>query len=98
MNNGILSPAFLQAASNRKAKVTVITLKALQDDPTITSVTCVGEITVSSIKSGAETTQTYNDLTAAALSVSADNNTQFTISGADVTINELGSEAELVTE
>ena len=100
MNDGILSPAFLQAACAHQAQEqpTVITLKALQADPTITSVTCVGEITISSIKGGVETTQTYNDLTATPVAVEADDQSQFTITGADVTIDTLGTECELVTE
>lgn len=100
MLDGILTPAFLQSACAKKHEepATVITLKALQADPTITSVTCVGAIEVKSTKSGVETTQTYNDLNAAPLVVSADDQSQFTITGADVTIDTLGSECELVTE
>lgn len=100
MLSGILSPAFLQSACAHAHEVepTVITLKALQADPTITSITCVGDISIVATKSGVETTVTKSDLTAEALLIEADDQSTITITGDDVTINDLGSQVEIVTE
>ena len=94
MLDGILTPAFLQAACAKKQQAPVINeaYTAVAEDPTITSLTCVGEITVVSTKDGVEKAETYNDLTASPVAIEADINTVVTISGTNFTINELGDE------
>ena len=100
--DGILNPAFLQAACAKAheepVEPVVITLKALVEDPTITSVTSEGEITIDSIKSGAAYQKVENAMTAEPLPLHADDQTQLTVSAVGLVINTLGDQVELVTE
>ena len=103
MTDGILSPAFLQAACAHKAQEepvvpTVINLKALVADPTITAVTSTGEITITTTKGGEASTQTSAALTAAALAIEADDQAAIELSALGLVINTLGDQVELVTE
>lgn len=102
MLDGILSPAFLQAACAKKheepEQLVVINLKALQADPTITAVTSTGEITITTVKSGEASTQTSAALTAAALAIEADDQATITLSALGLVIDTLGDQVELVTE
>ena len=99
--DGILSPAFLQAACAHKqepAQPTVIYLKALQADPTITAVTSTGEITINTIKGGEASEQTSAALTAAPLAIQADDQENIELSAEGLVIDTLGDQVELVTE
>ena len=100
--DGILSPAFMQAACAHKQEEpeqpVVINLKALQADPTITSVTSTGEITIATTKDDTASTQTSVALTEAALAIQADNDAAIEISALGLVINTLGDQVELVTE
>lgn len=102
MNDGILSPAFLQAACAKKKEEpvapTVINLKALVADPTITAVTSDGEITIATTKDDTASTQTSEALTAAPLSILADNDTAIELSAVGLVIDTMGDQVELVTE
>lgn len=98
MEDGILSPAFLQAACAHAQEPTVVTLKALQADPTITAVTCVGEISIVTTKGGEQVETTATDLTTAPLAIEADDQAIIAIAGYDFTIDTLGDQVELVTE
>ncbi len=98
MLDEILTPAFLQAASNRPEEPTVITLKALQADPTITEATSLGEITITTIKGGEASTQTSAALSTAALAIEADDQATIELSADGLIINVLGDQVELVTE
>ena len=102
MNDGILSPAFLQAACAKAQEEpvvpTVINLKALQEDPTITAVTSTGEITIATTKGDTASTQTSPALTAAPLVIEADNDAAIEISAEGLVIDTLGDQVELVTE
>ena len=86
MMSGILSPAFLQAAgrAGKGTPVGKIILDTQFADPTISSISCTGDIKVSSIKNGAPLVETYTDLDGETLSIQADANTQIIISG-DIT-------------
>ena len=80
--SGILSPAFLQAAGRAgKERFAGFMLVSLTDDPTISSVSCDGEMTVKTTKGGVEKIETYTDLDGDTLSISADKNTKIYISG-----------------
>ena len=100
--DGILSAAFLQAACAKKKEEpvvpTVINLKALVVDPTITAVTSTGEITITTTKGGEASTQTSPALTAAALAIEADDQAAIELSALGLVINTLGDQVELVTE
>ncbi len=100
--DGILSAAFLQAACAKKQEEpvvpTVINLKSLVADPTITAVTSEGEITITTTKGGEASTQTSAALTAAPLSILADDDTAIELSAVGLVINTLGDQVELVTE
>ena len=102
MLDGILMPAFLQSACAKKQEEpvvpTVINLKALVADPTITAVTSEGEITITTTKGGESSTQTSPALTAAALAIQADDQAQITLSAEGLVIETLGDQVELVTE
>ena len=103
MLGGILNAAFLQAACAHKAQEepvvpTVINLKALQADPTITAVTSTGEITITTTKGGEASTQTSAALTAAALAIEADDQAAIELSAEGLVIDTLGDQVELVTE
>ena len=91
MFDGILSPAFLQAAGNTKL-FTGVKLFTLAKDPTFSSVSCNGEITVTSIKNGTKHVDTYTDLNEDALNISADANTWITIEGALIGDWEMGAD------
>lgn len=94
MFDGILSPAFLQAAcAKAQSKVNVIMLNGVMQDPIINSLTCVGEITIESVKNGEPVTETYSDLTTAQVSIQADADSDVVIKG-DVTVVEIGEQAE----
>lgn len=100
--NGVLSPAFLQAACAHKheepEQPVVINLKALQADPTITAVTSTGEITITTIKGGEASTQTSPVLTGAALAIEADDQASVALSALGLVIDTMGDQVELVTE
>ena len=100
--DGILSPAFMQSACAHKQEEpeqpVVINLKALQIDPTITSVTSTGEITIATTKDGVASTQTSVALTEAALAIEADDQAAIELSALGLVINTLGDQVELVTE
>ena len=100
--DGILSPAFLQAACAKKQEEpeqpVVINLKALQEDPTITEVTSTGEITITTTKGGEASTQTSPALTGAALVIQADDQASIELSAEGLMIDTLGDQVELVTE
>lgn len=102
MMDGIFSPAFLQAACAHKQEEpeqpVAINLKALQADPTITSVTSTGEITITTTKVGEASTQTSPALTATALSIEADDQAGIELSALGLVIDTLGDQVELVTE
>lgn len=103
MTDGILSPAFLQAACAKKAQEepvvpTVINLKALQADPTITAVTSEGEITIATTKDDTASTQTSEALTAAPLSILADADAAIEVAAVGLVIDTLGDQVKLVTE
>ena len=100
MTDGILSPAFLQAACAHKQEEqpVVINLKALQADPTITSVTSTGEITITTTKGGEASTQTSPALTATILAIEADDQAAIELSALGLVIDTLGDQVELVTE
>ena len=90
--NGILSPVFLQAAgrAGKGGHVGKITLFTQFANPSISSISCTGEIKVSSIYNGEPLVETYSDLDGDALSIQADANTQIVISGTDITACEIG--------
>ena len=92
MMSGILSPAFLQAAgrAGKGTPVGKIILDTQFADPIISSISCTGEIKVSSIKNGAPLVETYTDLDGETLSIQADANTQIIISGVEITGCEIG--------
>jgi hypothetical protein len=102
MKDGVLDPAFLQAAcakaQEEPAQPTVINLKALQADPTVTAVTSTGEITITTIKGGEARTQTSPALTGAALTIEADDQAGIELSADGLVIDTLGDQVELVTE
>ena len=54
-------------------------------DPVVAFITCIGEITVQSVKNGVAVTETYSDLSGAQLAIQADVNTEIKIIG-DVTV------------
>ena len=87
MMSGILSPAFLQAAgrAGKGAPIGKIKLFTTAADPTINTISCTGDIKVSTIKNGEPLVQTYSDLSGDTLSIQADANTQIIISGAEIT-------------
>lgn len=95
MLSGILSPAFLQAAgrAGKGEPMGKIILDTQFADPTISSISCTGDIKVSSIKNGAPLVETYTDLDGEALSIQADANTQIVISGAEITACEIEENA-----
>ena len=96
MMSGILSPAFLQAAgrAGKGTPVGKIILDTQFADPTISSISCTGEIKVATIKNGAPLVETYSDLNGDTLSIQADANTQIVITGAEITACEIGTNAE----
>ena len=96
MMSGILSPAFLQAAgrADKGEQVGKITLFTQSADPTIASISCTGEIQVTTIKNGAPLVETYSDLDGETLSIQADANTQIVISGAEITACEIGQNTD----
>ena len=96
MMSGILSPAFLQAAgrAGKGAPVGKIILDTQFADPTINSISCTGEIKVSTIKNGAALVETYTDLNGETLSIQADANTQIVISGAEITACGIGQNTD----
>jgi len=100
MIGGILSPAFLQAACAKKQEEqpTVINLKALQADPTITEVTSTGEITITTTKGGEASTETSPAITATALAIEADDQAAIALSAVGLVIDTLGDQVEIVTE
>lgn len=102
MTDGILGAAFLQAACAKKQEEpvvpTVINLKALQADPTITAVTSTGEITITTTKGGEASTQTSPALSAAALVIEADDQAGIELSAEGLVIDTLGDQVEPVTE
>lgn len=99
MNDGILSPAFLQAAcAKAQEEPVVINLKSLVADPTITAVTSEGEITISTTKDDTASTQTSEALTAAPLSILADDDAAIELSAVGLVIDTLGDQVEIVTE
>ena len=100
MTDGILTPAFLQAACAKaqQEQPVVINLKALQADPTITAVTSTGEITITTVKSGEASVQTSPAISAAALAIEADDQTAIELSALGLVIDTLGDQVELVTE
>ena len=89
MSLGIMgiSAAFAQAAgrAGKGEPVGKIILNTQFADPTITNISCTGEIKVSSIKNSAPLVETYTDLDEETLSIQADANTQIIISGAEIT-------------
>ena len=101
--DGILSPAFLQAAcakaQHEEPVVPMeITLKALQADPTITAVTSTGEIAITTVKGGESVVRTSPALTSAALTIEADDEAIIELSAEGLVIDTLGDQVELVTE
>ena len=80
MLGGILSPAFLQAAGNDK-KFSGMRLFATAKNPTISTVYCEGEITVTSIANGQKKVVTYSDLEGESLQIQADALTTIKIEG-----------------
>ncbi len=79
MLNGILDPAFLQAAGRAgKSSVGTIILHTLVDNPGIDTIS--GNVTVTSIKNGTKITETYA-LDAETLSIEADAQTVIRITG-----------------
>ena len=88
------SGAFAQAAGRAgktpKEKVGEIRLFTQFANPSISSISCTGEIKVSSIKNGAPLVETYTDLDGETLSIQADANTQIVISGAEITACDIG--------
>ena len=96
MMSGILSPAFLQAAgrAGKGAPVGKIILDTQFADPTISSISCTGEIKVTTIKNGTPLVETYTDLGGDTLSIQADANTQIVISGAGITACEIGENTD----
>ena len=92
MMSGILSPAFLQAAGRAgKEKFSGIKLFTLTTDPEISSITGT-DIVVKTVKNGESKTETYASLEGDTLSISADKNTEITITGT-ITECEIGSNA-----
>ena len=100
--DGILSAAFLQAACAKKQEEpvvpTVINLKALQADPTITAVTSTGEITITTTKGGEASTQISAAISEYPLQIDADDQAAIELSAIGLVINTLGDQVELVTE
>ena len=96
MLRGILSPAFLQAAgrAGKGDPIGKIILDTKSADPIIGSISCTGEIRVTTIKNGARLIETYNDLDKYLLSIQADANTQIVISGAEITYCSIGSNTD----
>ena len=92
MLSGILSPAFLQAAGRAGKGIPMgkIILDTQFADPTISNISCTGEIKVTTVKNGAQLVETYSDLNGETLSIQADANTQIVISGAEITACEIG--------
>ena len=98
MMNGILSPAFLQAAGRAgKSKFNGLILMSNADDPSISSVSCDGEMTVKTTKNGVEHIDTYSDLEGETLAISADKNTEIYISGNLIGNWEIGRNANFVS-
>ena len=90
MLDGILTPAFLQAASaNRKE---TYLFKALVENPTITEVTCRNLVAKTFVQ-GVETTTEVGDLSTQALALTADNDSVITLIG-NLIINVLGNEVQ----
>ena len=86
---GINAPfAQLAGAKNKKPGITLFSAAA---DPEISSISCEGEIIVTSIKDGVKTVETYNDLDSETLSIAADARTKITITGNIVGDFELAS-------
>lgn len=101
--DGILNAAFLQAACAHKAQEepvvpTVINLKALVADPTITAVTSEGEITIATTKDDTASVQTSEALIAAPLSILADVDAAIEVAAVGMAIDTLGDQVEIVTE
>ena len=96
MMSGILSPAFLQAAgrAGKGESVGKIILDTQFADPTISSISCTGEIQVTTTKNGAPLVETYSDLDGETLSIQADANTQIVISGAEITACGIGTNTD----
>ena len=92
MLSDILSPAFLQAAGRAGKGIPMgkIILDTKFADPTISNISCTGEIKVTTVKNGAQLVETYSDLDGETLSIQADANTQIVISGAEITACEIG--------
>ena len=91
MMSGILSPVFLQSAgrAGKGGHVGKITLFTQFANPSIDSISCTGEIIVSSIYNGEKKIEIYSDLNGETLSIQADANTQIVISGVDITYFEI---------
>ena len=91
MLSGILSPAFLQAAgrAGKGTQMGKIILDTKYSGPIISSISCTGEIKVTTTKNGAPLVETYSDLDGETLSIQADANTQIIISGAEITACEI---------
>ena len=90
--------AFAQAAGRAgKEKFARFILVSAVTDPEINSVSCTGEMTVKTIKNGAEHIDTYTDLDGEALSISADKNTKIYISGNLTGEWEIGSNTTFIS-
>ena len=81
--DGVLSPAFLQAAC-AKQKQEIVSMRFTTDsaDPVIEELSCEGKIVIESIKDGIATTAEYTDLNKVKTSIQADANSEIVIVGA----------------
>lgn len=81
-----MSAAFAKAACAKKKAIAgnIITLIGVMEDPAIYELSCVGDISVESIKNGAQVVETYSDLTDTQVSIQADADSTVVIKG-DVT-------------
>ena len=83
MLSGILSPAFLQAASNisRGIKGNYIRLLSNAQDPTITDLSCGEKFIIQSVKNGQKLIVEYSAQSHRSIQVSADANTDIFVIG-----------------
>lgn len=81
MTIGIDAPFLSAAGSVNKTPFAGIILISNKKDPLIKEISCTGELIITSVKNGEKHIETYSNLSAAALSISADANTTVRIKG-----------------
>ena len=78
-----IGAAFINAAKAhaKKGAENIISLYGVKEDPSIYQLSCLGDITIESVKNGEPVLQTYSDLTDTLVSIQADANTVVVIKG-----------------